>query len=43
VATLCLAPEYASELTERPSLLAATGAAQVIGALWIRHIVSVEY
>lgn len=43
VATLCLAPEYASELTNRPSLLVATGAAQVIGALWIRQIVSVEY
>lgn len=43
IAILCLAPEYANALIQRPWLLVATGSAQLVGALWIRQIVNVEY
>lgn len=38
-----VAPEYISCLLERPGLLAATGGAQLVGVLWIRKIVNVNY
>jgi len=40
---IVLSPEYAKLLFDRPWLLIGTGIAQVIGILWIRHIVSFEY
>lgn len=43
VAILCLSPDYAQALVQRPWLLLATGIAQCVGALWIRQIISVEY
>jgi tight adherence protein B len=35
--------DYAQELVERPGLLAAVIASQVVGSLWIRRIVSIDY
>ncbi len=40
---LVLSPDYASSLLHRPWLLAATAAAQLTGALWIRRITSFEF
>jgi Flp pilus assembly protein TadB len=39
---LILAPDYAATLVERPGLLMATLAAQLLGAFWIRRIISFE-
>ncbi len=38
-----LKPDYAALLFERPALLAATGASQLVGALWIRKIINFKY
>jgi tight adherence protein B len=38
-----LAPDYGKCLLDRPWLLAGTAAAQLIGAAWIRQIISFEY
>lgn len=38
-----LAPDYASELLERPWLMACTACAQVLGAYWIHMIVDIDY
>jgi tight adherence protein B len=38
-----LSPEYAKSLLDRPGLLSATAAAQLVGVLWIRRIVNFEY
>jgi tight adherence protein B len=43
IGVIILAPDYAQSLLDRPWLLAATAAAQVIGAIWIRQIVNFEY
>ena len=43
IGILVLAPDYAKSLTDRPSLLAGTLAAQIVGALWVRRIVNFEY
>jgi tight adherence protein B len=40
---MILSPEYAKDLLDRPWLLAATAAAQAVGAFWIRRIVNFEY
>ena len=42
LALLLVAPDYAASLIERPWLLAMTGLAELIGALWIRQIVRFE-
>lgn len=41
-ALLLLNREYAQVLLDNPRLLAATGVAQVIGALWIRKIIRID-
>jgi tight adherence protein B len=41
-ALLIVAPDYAASLIERPWLLAMTGLAELIGAIWIRQIVRFE-
>lgn len=38
-----LSPEYIQSLIERPKLIAGTVGAQMLGALWIRHIIRFEY
>ncbi len=40
---LFLSPDYAKALVDRPWLLVATAAAQIVGALWVRRIVNFEY
>jgi tight adherence protein B len=42
-AIMTLDPEYAKPLLERPQLLIAIATAQIVGMLWIRTIVNVEY
>jgi tight adherence protein B len=45
IAFACLSvfsPNYVAELLERPGVLCFTTTAQVVGALWIRRIVSFE-
>ncbi|MCC9643087.1 type II secretion system F family protein [Rhodopirellula sp. JC740] len=42
-AIVAFSPEYASTLLERPRLLAATAASQLVGAYLIRRIVRFEY
>jgi len=43
IGILFVAPAYAQELLDRPLLLAATAAAQIVGALWIRKIINFDY
>lgn len=43
VGIILTAPDYAQFLIDRPMLLVATAAAQLVGALWIRKIVNFEY
>jgi tight adherence protein B len=40
---ILIAPDYARCLLDRPSLLAATAAAQAVGAFWVRRIVNFQY
>jgi tight adherence protein B len=40
---LVLSPEYAATLLARPTLLAGTLGAQLVGAVWIRRIVNFDY
>lgn len=42
-AIMTLDPEYGKPLLERPQLLIAIATAQILGMLWIRKIVNVEY
>lgn len=42
-AIMALDPEYAKPLLDRPQLLIAIATAQILGMLWIRKIVNVEY
>lgn len=42
-AIMTLDPEYGKPLLDRPHLLVAIAAAQILGMLWIRKIVNVEY
>lgn len=43
VAIFVFSPEYAGLLLDKPYLLAATAAAQLLGAVWIHRIVNFEY
>jgi tight adherence protein B len=40
---LLLKPDYGAVLLQRPYLLLVVGLSEIVGALWIRRIVSIEY
>ena len=42
VALLLLNPVYTSKLLAQPLLLAGTVVSELVGALWIRHIISFD-
>lgn len=43
IGILLIAPDYSAALLDHPSILAATGVAQLIAAVWIHRIVNFEY